>query len=293
MKILILGGNRFIGKQLADELSMNHNVSILNRGNQLNDLTNVSNILCDRKDFRKFQNALADQEWDIVFDHCCYDASDANNSCKVFNGRIKRYFFISSQYVYPEGQNLSEEDFDPKEYNYKEEIKSQENYGEGKKQAESVFFKLANFQVIALRFPVIIGLNDHTKRLLFYIKKILNNELIYFSNLNAKISFLHSSDAVSSLKSLLSINYRGPLNICAYQPIKIRDFIKIIENTLKKKAKINSSTNQICPSPYGFERDWFMNSELSYSLGIRPREIESFLPNLILEIIKKNSLISI
>ena len=75
-----------------------------------------------------------------------------------------------------------EEDFNPFEHNIIEGPKEDFTYNEGKRQAEAVFFKKAPFPVVAVRFPIVLGFNDYTKRLHFHIEKIANHEEIHLVN---------------------------------------------------------------------------------------------------------------
>ena len=75
MKVLIIGGNFFFGKKLAKRLVEDkHNVTLLNRTNEDDDLGNsISRIKCDRNDKKKMQELLEDTYWDIVYDQVCFD----------------------------------------------------------------------------------------------------------------------------------------------------------------------------------------------------------------------------
>ena len=67
MKILIIGGTRFLGRHLVDSaLARGHEVTLFNRGKSNPDLfLNIETILGDREhDLHK----LAGREWDAVID---------------------------------------------------------------------------------------------------------------------------------------------------------------------------------------------------------------------------------
>ena len=64
------------------------------------------------------------------------------------------------------------------------------SYGEGKRQAEAVLFKEASFPVVAVRFPIVMGEDDYTRRLHFHVEHILQNQPITLPNIDAKMSYI-------------------------------------------------------------------------------------------------------
>ena len=101
----------------------------------------------------------------------------------------------SSMAVYEPALSLSEEDFDPYEYAIAYGDRNDFNYGEGKRLAEAVVFQQATFPVVAVRFPVVIGENDYTKRLQFYVEHIVREEPVAVNHLDGKLSFIHEEEA--------------------------------------------------------------------------------------------------
>ena len=71
MKILVIGGTRFLGRHLVNSArSHGHTVTLFNRGQSNPNLfLQVDKIIGDRQtDLDK----LADQHWDVVIDTCGY-----------------------------------------------------------------------------------------------------------------------------------------------------------------------------------------------------------------------------
>ena len=80
MKILILGGNRFVGKLVAERLSKHnypgnllykHDVTILNRSGTGPSTCRI--IKCDRNDEKKLQVAIGNESYDCIIDMCLYN----------------------------------------------------------------------------------------------------------------------------------------------------------------------------------------------------------------------------
>lgn len=283
MKILIIGGNRFFGKKLAKQLlNEGHDITLLNRGNIDDGFENkVDRIKCDRTDKLALLNATKGSSWDLVYDQVCFDYQTAKNACEVFEGKTPRYIYTSSQSVYGPGQNLKEEEFDPKNHKFEKEESSSNNYAEAKRQAEVGFWEFAKFPVTLVRFPIVIGHDDYTKRFAFHVERIREGKDIYIPNIEAQISFITSDFASQTLAALADKPIAGPLNAASPSPIKLSRFVEIIESSARKKAVLASSSNEENHSPYGIKQDWFMDCSRLKEYGLIGSEIEEWLPSLL------------
>src|SRR5688572_8173335 len=99
MKLLILGGTRFLGRHLVlAALASNHEVTLFNRGRHPStNLTGVETIHGDRNsDLAK----LHGRRWDAVVDTCGYLTRTLRASAETLRRSVDRYVFISSLSVY-------------------------------------------------------------------------------------------------------------------------------------------------------------------------------------------------
>lgn len=99
MKLLILGGTRFVGRHLVTAaLARRHEVTLFNRGkHQSTALANVETIYGDRNsDLAKLQG----RRWDAVVDTCGYLPRAVRASAEILSDAVERYVFISSLSVY-------------------------------------------------------------------------------------------------------------------------------------------------------------------------------------------------
>ena len=99
MKLLILGGTRFLGRHLVmAALARNHEVTLFNRGKHPSaPLTGVETIYGDRNsDLAKLQG----RRWDAVVDTCGYLPPAVRASAEILSHSVDRYVFISTQSVY-------------------------------------------------------------------------------------------------------------------------------------------------------------------------------------------------
>ena len=95
MKLLILGGTRFLGRHLVTAAQVRgHEVTVFNRGNYP---TEVESIKGDRHtELHKLQG----RQWDAVVDTSGHLPRAVKAAAEVLSNEVERYLFISSQNAY-------------------------------------------------------------------------------------------------------------------------------------------------------------------------------------------------
>ena len=116
MKVLVIGGTLFIGRQLVEELlKAGHEVAVLHRKPKHDFGRRVENIMADRNDAQCHEEALAGRRFEVVFDNV-YDwergttAAQVEATVRAVGDRITRYVFMSSVAAYGDGLNHKESD---------------------------------------------------------------------------------------------------------------------------------------------------------------------------------------
>ncbi len=101
MRILIMGGTRFIGVYLTKVLiEQGHEVVLFNRGNKPVPVTGVAQIHGDRKEPAQLKDKLANENFDVVFDNNGRELSDTQPLVEIFNGKVQHFVYVSSAGVY-------------------------------------------------------------------------------------------------------------------------------------------------------------------------------------------------
>lgn len=194
-KVLVLGGTRFFGKKLVQQLIREQaDVTIVTRGHTPDSFgDSVTRIHVDRTDPIGLQNALGSATFDVVYDNICYTGQQAEQAIQLFSGRTNKYLVTSSLSVYPFGEpRKKESEFDPYTYPLPESYSPKDDYAEGKRQVEAVLCQKAPFRVAAVRFPIVLGPDDYTRRLHFHIEHVKRGQPIGLPNLHAQMSFINS-----------------------------------------------------------------------------------------------------
>lgn len=114
MRVLVIGGTRFIGVYLTQALvNAGHTVILLNRGNHPAPVEGVETIVCDRTDPTALSTALADQSFDAIFDNNGRELAHTQPLVERFKGRLQHFIYVSSAGVYAKSDQMPHVEGDP------------------------------------------------------------------------------------------------------------------------------------------------------------------------------------
>jgi nucleoside-diphosphate-sugar epimerase len=281
MKVLIIGGNRYVGLRASIALDAREDVElhVLNRTGQV---AHTRNAVVHKGSRQSLESAHLDRDWDVVIDFAAFNHLDAQTSVDFFK-HVRRYVFISTASVYDPGGDRKEETFEPKMWPVETQPTDaqKQSYQFGKRQAEAVFAQQDKFPVSMVRFPFIVGPDDYTRRLIFHIERVQNGQPIYFPNPKAKISMVSADDATDFLLRSLTQTFTGPINVASPDPIALDGMMKLIEQATHKKAILMKKESDSNHSPYGVDQDMTMNVERLLSRGYKITPLKTWLPELI------------
>ncbi len=284
-KVLVIGGTRFFGKNLVELLLHRGNdVTLLTRG-QTNDPfgDNIQRLVADRTDESALQQAIGDQRYDIVYDNICYTPQEALAACRIFSGKTERYIVTSSLSVYSFGSEpLRESDVDTAHMVINHDADATFDYAEGKRQVEAVFLQQNDFSAAAVRFPIVLGPNDYTKRLHFHVGRVLRGQTIVIPNPDAKMNFIHEEEAARFLYWLgVDSELTGPVNARSEEEITLVALMNEIERQTGCRAVVKSKGEESDQSPFGVPDSWIMDTSLAFHEGFRFYRLSEWLPELI------------
>ena len=288
-KILVIGGTRFFGKKTVKRLiEHGHEVTIATRGNsELGFEEQVHHVLLDVRDRNHpGWNEIVNQEWGTVFDNVCYTKEDAQILIDKFNGVTEYLHFTSSMAVYSGAKKGYEEsDFDP--FTYEIDPTIEVDYGEGKRQAEQVLFTKAPFAVTAYRFPIVLDLDDYTKRLHYYVEKALNNETIRFEKAEVKVNYVKGTTAAKAIVWAIENKKEGIYNVSTSDAISIQTLMKWLEEAVGKELSINYSEKNRGASPFSVSHDQYLLSDKIAQAGFSLLNLEEWMKPLMRELVEE------
>jgi nucleoside-diphosphate-sugar epimerase len=179
MRILIIGGTRFIGPRVAEQLlACGHEVSLFHRGQTEADLpAPVNHIYGDRRDLPSFKSQFKSLAPDVVVDMICYNEREASSLMQTFEGVAGRVVVVSSMDVYRAYGCLLGLEADPPEpmpfnegsplrtcrFAYRAHAKSPDDmaFDYDKIPVEQVAMEAAGLPGTVLRLPAVYGPGDH------------------------------------------------------------------------------------------------------------------------------------
>ena len=114
MRILMMGGTRFIGVYLTKVLvQQGHEVVLFNRGNHPSPVEEVKQIKGDRKDAAQLKEKLSGESFDAIFDNNGRELNDTQPLVEIFNDKLKHFIYVSSAGVYLPTTQMPHREGDP------------------------------------------------------------------------------------------------------------------------------------------------------------------------------------
>ncbi|WP_438432892.1 NAD-dependent epimerase/dehydratase family protein [Gorillibacterium sp. sgz500922] len=280
---LVFGGTRFFGKRLVEMLlEEGVRTTIVTRGQTADSFGDrVNRLTLDREDRTALTAGLGGGEWDVVFDNIGYSPDSAADASRLFRDRVGKYVFTSSMSVYDLGCGIPEEAFDPCRYPIRMGNRQDFPYGEGKRLAEAVFVQQASFPVSTVRFPIVLGTDDYTRRLHFHVERVAENRPIGLPNPQAEMVFIRSDEAARFLRWQADAALTGPFNACSDGTIRLDRLIGLIEQATGARARLAAETEEEDMSPFGVEESWTASNEKAKQAGFGFLKLDDWLPELV------------
>lgn len=281
MNILVIGGNRFFGRRLVEMLMPEgHSITVANRGSKPGIFSrSVETLVVNRTSKEAMEHSFRRREFDLVYDQICNTGAEARIAKSVFKDTIGKMVFTSTGSVYDEAANRDESFFQAAHFD--PSVASRSDYQHGKREAEWEYLD-AEFPVVAVRLPVVVGLDDYKRRVHWHIDRVMKHEDIYFPDINARYSFIHALDAAKFLLWAGSNDLgRGAINAASPDPIKLCDFMKWIEDATGKSARYDTGPSAENHSPFGISSDCFFSVKRASQLGYEFSRAHDWFPELI------------
>ena len=280
MKVLVLGGTRFFGIHMVNELLKNgHDVTIATRGKAEDPFgDSMKRIVVERTDSESMKNALKDKHFDVVIDKLAYASNDVKYAMESLD--CDRYIQMSTTAVYdPKTLNTVEDDFDGKNRQFTWCNRGDFPYDEIKRQAEEALWQVySDKKWLAVRYPVVMGKDDYTGRLKFYVDHVKNSVPMSIDNIDYQMSYIRSDEAGKFLAYLVDKDVEGAINGSSLGTISLREIINYVEEKTGAKAVLDSDGDN---APYNGDPEFSINTDKAKSLGFEFTDIHEWIYELI------------
>jgi 2'-hydroxyisoflavone reductase len=214
MRILIIGGTRFLGRHLVEAaLERSHDVTLFNRGKSNPDLfPRLETILGDREqDVDKLNGRI----WDAVIDVAGYLPRIVRLSAEVLKENVARYVFISTISVYRDFKKIGIDESYPVgtlENETVEEITG-ETYGPLKALCERVVQDIYGVRALIVRPGLIVGPHDPTDRFTYWpVRVVRGGDVLAPQGMEARIQIIDVRDLADFIIKLIQDNASGVYN---------------------------------------------------------------------------------
>lgn len=279
MNVLVLGGTRYFGVHMVEALlQKGHTITIATRGLKKDNFGNrVHRVVIERTSPQSMAETFCGKSFDVVCDSLAYCSNDVKYALDSIN--CKRYVMTSSASVYNLHVNTVESDFNPLEKPLKWCNRADYPYDEIKRLAECAVFQAYPSQnSIAVRFPFVIGDDDYTKRLYFYVEHVVKGLPMFIDDIDAQMGFVNSREAGRFLAFLAEQKVTGTINGSNEGTISLNEIIKYVEEKTGKQAILSKEGD---PAPYNGGMDYSLNTELASDSGFHFSPVNSYIYQLL------------
>ena len=224
MKILVIGGTRFVGRHFVTAaLARGHEVTLFNRGTHA-PLQGVETIQGDRhRDLAK----LGGRRWDAVLDTCGFVPRAVTASAEALRDAVDVYVFVSSQSVYADVSRpgvdetgrlatLTQEQLDKAnaiDPSTASAVAYGDMYGGLKALSEQAAEEVMPGRVLILRPGLIVGPNDYTDRFTYWVARVARGgEVLAPGSARRHVQFIDARDIADWSVSMIEQKHAGVYN---------------------------------------------------------------------------------
>jgi 2'-hydroxyisoflavone reductase len=216
MKVLLLGGSRFVGWHIAAALlKAGHELTLFNRG-QTRSGEHDDRVRVIRGDRRVSLDALKGERFDCVIDACGYIPSEVKRSTEALEHSVERYIYVSTISVYADFSKPNSEDAPMGSIEDRDtEVIDARTYGPLKAFCEAELLKVFGQRACILRPGVVIGREDYTQRFTYWLAAHACKvpRLIAPGSPTDPMQWIDARDLADFTVHCLSNHYGGALNV--------------------------------------------------------------------------------
>jgi 2'-hydroxyisoflavone reductase len=239
MKLLVLGGTKFLGRHAVDAaLAHGHDVTIFTRGKTNPDLfPEVENLQGDRDGGL---DALRDGSWDGVVDTSGYVPRIVRQSAELLRDSVGRYVFVSSISVYDDFSSPPTETSPIAELEDPATEEVLEHYGALKAACERVIEEVYGERSARVRAGLIVGPYDGTDRFTYWPRRIaLGGKVLGPGDPAAPVQFIDVRDLAAWLVKLAFEGPGGTFNATGpAQQLTFEQLLDDMRETIRSDAEI-------------------------------------------------------
>jgi 2'-hydroxyisoflavone reductase len=241
MKILILGGTRFVGRHLTDAaLTRGYEVTLFNRGRSNPTLfPKVERLQGDRDGGL---GVLKGHRWDAVIDTCGYVPRLVRASAELLADVVEHYTFISSISVYADPSNRGQDEdslLGTLEDEATEEVTGA-TYGPLKVRCEQVAEAAMPARLLTIRAGLIVGPHDNYQHFPYWpVRVAQGGEVLAPGKPDKRLEFIDCRDMAEWIVRMVEARRTGIYNTTqSHQRLTMILFLNECIDTSQSNAQL-------------------------------------------------------
>jgi len=214
MRLLIIGGTRFLGRAIVEAgLAGGHELTLFNRGQSNPDLyPQVEQLRGDRDGGL---DVLRGRQWDAVIDTCGYVPRVVAQSAQLLADVVDQYTFISSISVYRDFEKVGLDEAYPLATMPDETVEEVTNdtYGPLKVLCEQAAIEAMNGRALNVRAGLIVGPHDLSDRFSYWPHRVAQGgDVLAPGNPDAPVQIIDVRDLAAWVVQATTQKLHGPYN---------------------------------------------------------------------------------
>ncbi|MFD1563499.1 NAD-dependent epimerase/dehydratase family protein [Haloarchaeobius amylolyticus] len=244
---LVIGGTRFIGRHLVDDLlAHDYDVTLFTRGNRENpfaDDDRVDHVEGNRTNDTALEATATTVDPDAVFDCVAYQPKDVRSATTIF-ADCEAYVYVSSGAAYGREEIPKREDETPLHPCTADQATddSFDTYGNRKAECDRAVFAAADdgVRAMAVRPPIVYGPHDYTERLDWWINRVNRFDRVLIpgdgTNLRHRV---YVEDVASALRLVAENGIPGEAyNVGDRRLVTLEEMVDLIADCLETDVEL-------------------------------------------------------
>ena len=219
MRVLVLGGTRFVGRFIVDAaLGRGHEVTLLHRGGTDEPFPDAEHVHADRD---TGLDVLAGRTFDATIDVSAYFPRQVDQVADVLGEGAGRYVVVSSTSVYalPDGPAFDESSHLVEAASYDVDEITDVTYGQLKVAIEEAARRRFGDRATVVRPTYVIGPYDYTDRFTYWVRRISEGgEVLAPGDASDPIQVIDARDMASWIVGLAEGDVAGSFHAVSPEP---------------------------------------------------------------------------
>jgi 2'-hydroxyisoflavone reductase len=248
MKVLLIGGPRFIGLHLIEHaLAAGHELTMFNRGSTNPELyPEVERVRGDRTRAEDLDQ-LRGRTWDVVFDTCGYDVRTVQQTLDVLRGSVGHYTYVSSVGYYANYLQPWDEDGPPAQLEGDPDVPRERWYGGS---AHYGPMKVLCEQAVANAFPEHVtirltlgvgpthGRGSSARAMNYWVRRVRDHDSVLVPGPPDRlVDFIDVRDMTEFIVRAAERGIVGPFNM-AEPPLPVHDMLTLFKGMYGSHAEL-------------------------------------------------------